>query len=155
MERRSHTFFCFGNAFSHIFALDYIKTALLNLFRFHSPLTSIAAFPFTVLRMHDRCDNKHGTSNVACIISQQYLLYLSTACFLSCSKVVAIFKNGLIRLQTRPVTRGTSPIEKPGVPGWLGAGYRLSFANMFFHQHMRNVKKRSFFSQSFTSDNWR
>jgi len=42
------------------------STVLLNLLRFHSPLSWIAAFPFTLVWMFDRCDNHHNTSSVHC-----------------------------------------------------------------------------------------
>jgi len=65
------------------------SAVLLNLFWFRSPLSSIAAFPFTFLWMYGWCGNNHSTSSA--LLHNTICSTLSTACFPPCSKLATIF----------------------------------------------------------------
>ena len=82
------------SAVSHV-CTAFSTSVLLNLFRFHSPLPSIAAFSFTLLWIYDWCDNNHNTSSCS-LLDHSICCTLSTACFPPCNKLATIFKYGLI-----------------------------------------------------------
>ena len=117
-----------------MFLHHVLAQCFFDLFRFHSPLTSIAAFPFTLLWKYGRCDNNHSTLNVYW-----------------CTTVFGIdFIHSML-----------SVMQQIGYDLSVLFDYRLSFAKCFFHfistSAIWKVERRWGFSlaEGYTTNEWR